>query len=101
MYRNAFVAATALGLAAPVAAEAQPPACVSRTDLIKHLANKYHEAPAAVGLADSGALLEVFVSKEGETWTVAITMPNGVTCMVATGQHWQDLPRIAKVEEPT
>jgi hypothetical protein len=93
----AFVAASA----APAHAQAQAPACVKRVDLIKHLSAKYHEAPAAVGLADNGSLLEVFASKSGETWTVTVTMPNGISCMVATGQDWQDLPRVAQVEEPT
>jgi hypothetical protein len=42
----------------------------------------------------------VFASKSGETWTVTVTMPNGISCMVATGQDWQDLPRVAQIEEP-
>jgi hypothetical protein len=102
MLRIAYVAAAAALITAPVVpAQAQAPACVKRADLIKHLENKYHEAPAAVGLADNGALLEVFASKQGETWTVTVTMPNGISCMVATGQQWQDLPRIAQADEPT
>lgn len=104
MVRIACVVAAAALIAAqvvPAQAQAQGPACVKRVDLIKHLENKYHEAPAAVGLADNGALLEVFASKSGETWTVTVTMPNGISCMVATGQQWQDLPRIAQIDEPT
>jgi hypothetical protein len=102
MFRIAYVAAAAaLVAASAVPAQAQAPACVKRVDLIKHLSNKYHEAPAAVGLADNGSLLEVFASKSGETWTVTVTMPNGISCMVATGQNWQDLPRVAQVDEPT
>ena len=82
-----FAAALVTTAAIPAQAQqAQAPACVKRVDLIKHLSAKYHEAPAAVGLADNGSLLEVFASKSGETWTVTVTMPNGVSCMVATGQ---------------
>jgi hypothetical protein len=102
MVRIACVAAAAALIAAPALAQtAGPgPACVKRADLIKHLEAKYHEAPAAVGIADNGALLEVFASKSGETWTVTVTMPNGISCMVATGQNWQDLPRVAQADEP-
>lgn len=102
MVRIAWIAAAAALMAAPALAQpAGPgPACVKRADLIKHLEAKYHEAPAAVGLADNGALLEVFASKSGETWTVTVTMPNGISCMVASGQQWQDLPRIAQLEDP-
>lgn len=103
MVRIAYaLAAAALVTASaiPAHAQTQAPACVKRVDLIKHLSAKYHEAPAAVGLADNGSLLEVFASKSGETWTVTVTMPNGISCMVATGQNWQDLPRVAQAEEP-
>ena len=102
MLRFTSVVAAAAMLAIPTApAQAQGPACVKRVDLIKHLSAKYHEAPAAVGLADNGSLIEVFASKAGETWTVTVTMPNGISCMVATGQNWQDLPRVAHADEPT
>lgn len=102
MNRTAFVvAATAFWAVASLPAAAQAPACVKRTDLLQHLANRYHETPVAVGIADNGALLEVFVSTEGETWTVAVTLPSGVSCLIATGEQWQDLPRIAKLDQPT
>jgi hypothetical protein len=102
MVRIACVVAAAALIAAPALAQtAGPgPACVKRADLLKHLEAKYHEAPAAVGIADNGALLEVFASKSGETWTVTVTMPNGISCMVASGQQWQDLPRVAQLEDP-
>jgi hypothetical protein len=102
MVRSALAAAAvALTVAPALPAHAQSPACIKRADLLQHLAKQYHEAPAAVGLADNGSLLEVFASKSGETWTVTVTMPNGVSCMIATGQQWQDLPRVAQLEEPT
>lgn len=80
---------------------AQAPACVKRADLLAHLARQYREAPAAVGLADNGALLEVFASRDGETWTVAVTTPNGISCLIATGEQWQDLPRLEPVDPET
>ena len=100
MLRASCIAAATVLLAMPAYAQAPGPACVKRADLIKHLESKYHEAPAAVGIADNGSLLEVFASKSGETWTVPVTMPNGISCMVATGQQWQDLPRVAQIDDP-
>jgi hypothetical protein len=100
MLRLSPIAAAIALLALPAYAQSPGPACVKRADLIKHLESKYHEAPAAVGLADNGSLLEVFSSKSGETWTVTVTMPNGISCMVATGQQWQDVPRVAQIEDP-
>ena len=76
------------------------PACVKRTELLSHLSNKFREAPVAMGVADNGALLEVFSTTDGATWTVALTMPNGVTCLVATGQSWESVPRVAQFGPP-
>jgi hypothetical protein len=53
-----------------------------------------------MALTDDGHLLEVFASKDGETWTIAVTIPKGLTCLLATGQEWQSLPRIAQVGPP-
>lgn len=104
MVRLAFVAVIAaltVGSILSAHAQQQGPACLKRADLLQHLSKRYQEAPAAVGLADNGALLEVFASKAGETWTVTVTMPNGISCLIATGQQWQDLPRVAKLDNPT
>jgi hypothetical protein len=86
----------------PVSAQQQQaaPACVKRTELLSHLSNKFQEAPVAMGVADNGALLEVFSTTDGATWTVALTMPNGVTCLVATGQSWENVPRMAQFGPP-
>lgn len=86
----AFLCVIATGI--ECRAQQQGPACVKRSDLVKHLAGKYQEAPTAIGLADNGALIEVFAAADGSTWTVLVTMPNGISCMVATGQQWQSIP---------
>ncbi|MBI3709314.1 MAG: hypothetical protein HY246_16800 [Proteobacteria bacterium] len=78
----------------------QRQACAKRVDLMKHLEERYKEVPAAVGLADNGGVLEVYASIDGSTWTVMITLPNGVSCMLATGENWEALPRIAAMGPP-
>lgn len=100
------LAVSAVALAAAVtshpvsAQQQQAPACVKRTELLSHLSNKFQEAPVAMGVADNGALLEVFSTTDGATWTVALTMPSGVTCLVATGQSWENVPRMAQFGPP-
>jgi hypothetical protein len=85
------LAATCLTLVAwPAAAQTPPPnACAKRADLLNHLAGKFKEGRVAMGVADNGNLLEVFTAKDGSTWTVAMTLPNGITCLMATGQNWE------------
>lgn len=77
-----------LALTSSVAAQQQAPACVKRAELVRHLAATFQEARVASGIADNGWLLEVFATIDGETWTAALTMPNGIACLVATGNTW-------------
>ncbi len=48
-----------------------------------------------MGLANNGGVIEVLSSGSGNTWTIIITMPNGVTCLLAAGEGWESLPLIA------
>lgn len=86
--------------AAPAGANGLPPHCAKRGDLYQQLAQRFQEAPVARGLANNGALVEVFSAPDGGTWTVTITMPNGVACMVAAGDDWENLPRVADLGPP-
>ena len=70
----------------PHAMQAMP--CGKRTDVVKMLRDNFGEAPIAHGLADSGAVAEIFISSKG-TWTIVATAPDGTTCMVGSGQSWQ------------
>ena len=91
----AFSIATAGTAGAAGHASRAPQACAKRTDAVTHLASKYEEAPVAIGIANNGGVLEVLSSEKG-SWTILVTMPNGVSCMLATGQSWEALkPMIA------
>ena len=65
--------------------------CTARAELLGHLDSKYSEAPVAMGLANNGGVIEVLSSGAGTTWTIVITMPNGVTCLLAAGESWESL----------
>ena len=94
MVRSVWMAAAALtGLAAGTAS-AQQMVCGERQHLVKHLGAAYSEAPANLGLDATGSLLEVLTSEKG-TWTILVTDPHGVTCVVAAGENWENLPRMA------
>lgn len=98
-----LIAVLAFGLLAIFGnpAAAQQPACTARTDVISHLGKKYKENPAAIGLANNGGVIEVLSSKKGGTWTIIITMPNGMSCMIAAGENWQAVPKVAQIDPAT
>ena len=85
-----------LGVLASASAQAPDaalaPACHSHADLTEMLNQKFAEQPSAVGLQADGHLGEVFVSSQGTSWTIVITRPDGWSCIVAVGEHWEALP---------
>ena len=45
----------------------------------------------SMGLGGQGAVVETFASSDTGTWTITVTMPNGMTCMIASGQSFEAL----------
>jgi hypothetical protein len=91
-----LVAAVLLGAVAAGAtpARADSQICGARTEILAELTKRYSEAPVAVGLANSGVLVEVLSSDKGATWTIIVSQPNGTSCLVAAGKEWQDVPHV-------
>lgn len=82
-----------LGLMALAAGQlqAQGNNCAPRQMVLDQLAQKYGEARRGIGLVQQGSVMEVFASDETGTWTITVTLPNGMTCMVASGQSYEAL----------
>ena len=100
MFRNLlFIPVVSLGLLLPASlgsAETQDYSnCGARTTVLEYLSAKYSEKPVAMGIAANGGLIEVLTSKEGSTFTIIVTMPDGETCMVAAGEGWEILTAVA------
>ncbi len=98
MSRNAWfmTACAALAAALPLTASAAEPArsCAPRQEIVQMLAAENKEQPIAVGTADHGTRLEVLASPSG-TWTLLVTLPNGIACLLNAGTDWQSVPRVA------
>ncbi|WP_119270469.1 hypothetical protein [Taklimakanibacter deserti] len=41
------------------------------------------------------AVLEVYLSRKG-TWTMLVTDPSGITCILAAGDAWDEAPMLAQ-----
>jgi len=90
MSRFAFTAGAAVATLAFAGSAIAAPVCSARSDILTKLANSYHEQPASVALTSDGRLLEVLKSDDAKTWSILLTAPNGVSCLVAAGESWQD-----------
>jgi hypothetical protein len=90
---GAAVSAVTLSLFSATVSAAPP--CEARSKLIEQLAQKYKETSVAMGLAN-GKLLEVLTNATGDTWTIIVTSPEGLSCLVATGEGWRKLELAAQ-----
>jgi len=72
--------------------------CGDHDGIVAVLAERYGEERAAVGVTTAGAALELFVSENGETWTLLLTVPGETTCLIAAGDTWEPTPAIAGIE---
>ncbi|MGH6947329.1 MAG: hypothetical protein ACREDZ_08375 [Kiloniellales bacterium] len=96
MYKTlTFAAALAFLAIGPAMAQQQQQQCNKRDNVLKLLADKYQEAPVAVGVTNNGGLVEVLTTGSGKTWTIIVTSPKGVSCLVAAGEGWRAKEQMA------
>lgn len=75
---------------------AQGAQCAARAQVVQALAETYGETRRAIGLAGDQLVMETFASAESGSWTILVTRPDGVSCLVASGLGYEamsgDLP---------
>lgn len=91
--------ALAAGVVASAVAFSATPAfaqmvCGQREQIKQRLHDGYGEVPTGIGAAANGGVIELFTSERG-TFTVVLTRPNGLSCLLAVGEGWET------VKEPT
>ncbi len=96
MFRtNSIIAGLVLSVVASsgtaVAAQQNENSCTDRSSALSHLSKNYQEQPVAMGLASSGGVVEVLTNDKGSSWSIIVTLPTGVTCLVASGEGWEAL----------
>lgn len=64
--------------------------CSTREQIVATLGSRFGETITAVGVDQEGNLIQVFSSAAG-TWTIAITLPGGPTCLLSAGDGWTDV----------
>lgn len=85
------VVALTATLALTHAAAAQQRACAARDNVVARLAEGYGESRKSIGLGANNNVVEVFASDESGTWTITVTNPMGVTCLVASGKAFETM----------
>jgi len=79
---------------ATVSAQTPQQQCAPRNEVVKVLNAKYQESQRALGLINEKAMMEVYISPAG-TWTMVVTNEAGLTCVLAAGEAWDEMPATA------
>jgi hypothetical protein len=77
--------------ALPAPSAAQQPRCLERAQVLDLLENRFGETRRAMGVAHGNAVVEVFASDESGNWTITVTLPSGMTCLLASGHGYETM----------
>ena len=61
---------------------------LDRTKLVRLLGERYGESSVSAGIAQNGSVVELLTNADGSTWTLLMTLPDGSTQVIATGESW-------------
>ncbi len=72
-------------------ASANPANCAKRAVMVEKLNERFGESRQSVGLTPGGQAIEVFAHPGTGTWTILLTLPNGTSCMMASGHAFEPI----------
>ena len=95
--RHVALAIVAVGVALAGIGRADPAAAqqvlMPRDNVVQALALQYEETPVAFGLTRNGSgVIELFKAPSGESWTLVLIMPNGMSRVLVSGGYWTAMP---------
>lgn len=67
-----------------------------RPVLIEVLETQYKENLSGGGLQNARQLLEIWKSTQTGSFTVFVTRPDGMSCVMATGKNWNGIAEQTK-----
>ncbi|WP_377191268.1 hypothetical protein [Ruegeria meonggei] len=91
MKNTLFKMTMGLGIMVLAAQQVHAQNCAPRSDVVNRLAETYGETRRGIGIARQGAVIEVFTSDRTGSWTITVTLPDGMTCLVASGQTYETM----------
>lgn len=66
--------------------------CEQRAVVLDFMWKTHGERPVAVGVMPGGtSAIELFATSDGEKWSLVLTGPNGLSCLMAVGEAWQPI----------
>jgi len=84
-----YLIALAFALSFATPGDTQQRNCAERSTVIEKLVDGYGENRQSIGLGANNSVVETFANLDSGTWTITVTMPNGITCLLASGQGFE------------
>ena len=66
--------------------------CFSEDDIQRVVVGEYDEAPIFMGLANNGAVVQLWTNEDTGTWSVVVMLPSGCIMVPAAGVDILPLP---------
>ena len=67
----------------------QGPRCAPRAQVLDLVETRLSESRRAIGLTSAQTVMELYASDETGSWTLVVTLPSGLSCLVATGRGFE------------
>lgn len=97
MKRYAYAVVAMVAACTPTLAPAQEAnRCGPREMGVEVLKKQFNESKTAQGITEEGLMIEVFATPDGSSFTVFLSLPNGISCVVATGLGWMQIQPVGQ-----
>ncbi|WP_170427023.1 hypothetical protein [Ruegeria arenilitoris] len=91
MQKTLYKMTMGLGILVLAAQQVHARTCAPRDEVIKRLTETFGETRQGIGIARQGAVMELFASDQSGSWTITVTLPDGITCLVVSGQAYETM----------
>ncbi|MEL7025599.1 MAG: hypothetical protein AAGO57_00015 [Pseudomonadota bacterium] len=63
--------------------------CGAREPIIERLASRFGESRQSIGIGTQNRVVETYANPETGSWTITVTLPNGMMCLMASGHAFE------------
>lgn len=95
MFKRLIGPAAIFGMAAIAPPALAQATCANRADITSNLAEKFGETHIGGGLQSGTQMIEIWSSAKTGSFTILLTRPNGISCIVSSGKHWDSFETAA------
>ncbi|MEM7270038.1 MAG: hypothetical protein AAF401_12400 [Pseudomonadota bacterium] len=98
---TAIAAILAAALAViPTNAAAQGRVCAERDKIVERLEATHGEVRQSFGLQRNAGVIETYANPDTGSWTIIVSLPTGLSCLVAVGEAYQSDPKKVSLVDP-